>query len=203
MITRREVVLGGATLAAAGASGAAIALRAATPPATDIAAAADLARRGRIGYSQPGRATLELLRGQESSPARYAAIGDFAHALHCATRAFRGGESEEYVVCALLHDVGQHLDSRNHDRLAGELLRFHVSERNHWIVANHRIFQASEFSHEPFDLVAAEVWRGHPHFEAALRFCELYDMTSLGAGDESMPPDAFEPMVYRVFAVSP
>jgi predicted HD phosphohydrolase len=198
MITRRELLVGGATVAGAAAL-VVPALRTLAPPA-GLDELVELSRRGDAGASSAGRAALELLRGQAASPVRYAAIGDFAHALQCATRAFRNGESEEYVVGALLHDVGQHLNSYNHDKLAGELLRFHVSERNHWIVANHQIFQASEFSHEAFDVVAAEVWRGHPHFEAALRFCELYDMKSLAEGYDPMPLDAFEPMVHRVFA---
>ncbi|MEE8271590.1 MAG: phosphohydrolase, partial [Alphaproteobacteria bacterium] len=45
--------------------------------------------------------------------------------------------------------------------------------------------------------------RGHPHFEACLRFCERWDQTSFDPDYDTMPLDAFEPMVRRLFAHPP
>ncbi|MFX8891516.1 HD domain-containing protein, partial [Acinetobacter baumannii] len=36
------------------------------------------------------------------------------HSVQTATRAHRAGMDEEYVVCALLHDIGDTLGSANH-----------------------------------------------------------------------------------------
>jgi predicted HD phosphohydrolase len=36
------------------------------------------------------------------------------HSLQAATRAMRDGRDEEYVVCALLHDIGESLGPFNH-----------------------------------------------------------------------------------------
>ena len=38
----------------------------------------------------------------------------YEHSLQSATRAHRNGESEEYVVAALLHDIGDDLSPLNH-----------------------------------------------------------------------------------------
>jgi predicted HD phosphohydrolase len=202
MITRRDWMVGGVAITGAAAIAAPAALRLASSSTVGVAELAERLQPGRVAFDHAARVALDLLRGQESLEIRYAEIGDLAHALQCATRALRNAESEEYVVCALLHDVGQHLNPHSHDKLAGELLRFRVSERNHWIVANHQIFQAGERRHQRFDLAAAEHWRGHPHFEAALRFSELYDMQSLAEDGESLRLADFEPMVHRVFAAA-
>ena len=145
-----------------------------------------------------GKAALDLLKSQKDGPANGWQVNNYEHSLQCATRALRAGESEEYVVCALLHDVGQDVNPYNHDKLAGDVLRYNVSEENCWIVANHQIFQLSFRDHSKFDRTACERYRGHAHFEAALRFCEHYDMNCFGRYDY-LPIETFEPMVRRLF----
>ena len=44
------------------------------------------------------------------------------HSLQTATRAHRAGESEDYVVAALLHDIGDTLGSYNHPDIAAAIL---------------------------------------------------------------------------------
>lgn len=88
-----------------------------------------------------GRAVMALLRSQKDVPRHGWQVNNYEHSLQCATRALRNGESEEYVVCCLLHDVTQDLNPYNHDKSAGDLLRYHVSDENHWVIANHQIFQ--------------------------------------------------------------
>jgi predicted HD phosphohydrolase len=145
-----------------------------------------------------GRPVIDLLRAQKDVAKHGWQVNNYEHSLQCATRALKNGESEEYIVCALLHDLCQDLNPYNHDKLAGDALRYYVSEENHWVVANHQIFQLSFRTHSKFDTKACEKYRGHPHFEAAMRFCEHYDMNCFGTYD-FMPLEAFEPMVYRVY----
>ena len=40
-------------------------------------------------------------------------VDRYTHSLQTATRALRDGRDEEYVVCALLHDIGETLGSFN------------------------------------------------------------------------------------------
>jgi hypothetical protein len=45
-----------------------------------------------------------------------------------------------------------------------------------------------------------EAFRGHPHFERTAQFCHLYDQPAFDPVYETMPLEAFEPMLRRVMA---
>ena len=45
-------------------------------------------------------------------------VSRLEHSLQSATRAHRAGESEEFVVAALLHDIGDLLAPRSHSEMA-------------------------------------------------------------------------------------
>lgn len=123
------------------------------------------------------------------------------HCLQTGTRAFQAGEDEEYVVAALLHDIGDTLGPANHADVAAAIVKPYMSERMHWIVEKHAIFQGYYFFHYlGLDRTMRDQYRGHPHFEACAQFCHLYDQNSFDPAFQSMPLSAFEPMVQRVFA---
>jgi predicted HD phosphohydrolase len=63
------------------------------------------------------------------------------HSLQTATRAHRDGRDEEYVVCALLHDIGDTLGSANHADVGAAILKPYVSDANHWMLEHHGVFQ--------------------------------------------------------------
>ena len=65
------------------------------------------------------------------------AIDRLTHSLQTATLAHKDGKDEEYVVCALLHDIGDTLGPANHADVAAVLLEPYVSEANHWMVKHH------------------------------------------------------------------
>ena len=71
-------------------------------------------------------AHLALLKGDTGGYA----VDRYTHCLQAATRAFRDGKDEEYVVCALLHDIGDSIASTNHADLAATMLEPYVSEQN-------------------------------------------------------------------------
>lgn len=121
------------------------------------------------------------------------------HSLQTATRAFRDGRDEEYVVCALLHDIGDVLCPRNHPDIGAAMVFPFVSEANHWMVQQHGIFQGYYFFHHlGLDRDMREQFRGHPHFEYTAQFCHLYDQAAFDPNYESMPMEAFVPMLHRV-----
>jgi len=129
------------------------------------------------------------------------AVDRLEHSLQTATRAHRDGRDEEYVVCALLHDIGDTLGSFNHSDVAAAILKPFVSEKNHWIVDKHGIFQGYYFfEYLGLDKNARERFRDHEWFEACAEFCELYDQCSFDPGYESMPLSEFAPMVRRLLA---
>ena len=123
------------------------------------------------------------------------------HSLQTATRAFRDGRDEEYVVCALLHDIGDVLCPRNHPDIGAAMVFPFVSEANHFMVQQHGIFQGYYFFHHlGLDRDMRDEFRGHPWFEYTAQFCHLYDQNSFDPGYDSMPLSAFEPMIHRVTA---
>ena len=123
------------------------------------------------------------------------------HSLQTATRAHRDGRGEDYVVMALLHDIGDTLGTYNHPEIAAAILRPFVSEELHWIAQHHGAFQGYYyFQFLGTDRDLREQYRGNPHFEACAEFCAKYDQAAFDAAYESAPLDFFEPMVRRVFA---
>jgi predicted HD phosphohydrolase len=127
------------------------------------------------------------------------AVDRLQHSLLTATLAHKGGEDEEYVVCALLHDIGDVLCSWNHPDVAAAILKPFVSDANHWMVEKHGIFQGYHFfQHVGMDPNMREQFRGHPHFERTERFIDLYDGPAFDPALECLPLEAFEPMVRQV-----
>ena len=128
------------------------------------------------------------------------AVDRLQHSLLTATLAHKGGEDEEYVVCALLHDIGDMLGSWNHPEVGAAIVKPFVSEANHWMVEKHGIFQGYHFfQHVGLDPNMREQFRGHPHFERTERFIDLYDEPAFDPAMECLPLDYFEPMVRKVF----
>jgi predicted HD phosphohydrolase len=54
--------------------------------------------------------------------------------LQTATRAFCDSRDEEYVVCALLHDIGDTLWAFNQPDIAAAILKPFISEANLWMI---------------------------------------------------------------------
>lgn len=128
-------------------------------------------------------------------------VDRLTHSCQTATLALRAGRDEEYVVCALLHDIGDTLGSFNHPDIAAAILKPFVSEENHWMVEKHGIFQAYYFFHHlGMDRNLREEYRGHEYFDRTAEFCELYDNPAFDSKRETLPLSEFEPMLRRVFA---
>lgn len=127
------------------------------------------------------------------------AVDRLEHSLQTATRALHDGRDEEYVVCALLHDIGDTLGSYNHSDIAAAVLKPFVSEQNLWMVDKHAIFQGYYFfAHIGLDKDARERFRGHEWFAYTAEFCAEYDQCSFDPKYESLPLEEFAPMVRRV-----
>jgi predicted HD phosphohydrolase len=128
-------------------------------------------------------------------------VDRYTHSLQTATRALRDGRDEEYVVCALLHDIGDTLGSFNHPDIAAAILKPFVSEANLWMIQHHGIFQGYYFFHHiGMDRDMREAFRGQPHFERTAEFCELYDNPAFDARAQTLPLSEFEPILRRLFA---
>lgn len=128
-------------------------------------------------------------------------VDRLTHSLQTATLAHEDGQDEEYVVCALLHDIGDTLGSYNHPDIAAAILKPFVSEDNFWMVQHHGIFQGYNFFHHlGLDRNMREQFRGDPRFDQTEEFCAKYDCPAFDVNGETHPLGFFEPMLKRVFA---
>lgn len=129
------------------------------------------------------------------------AVNRLEHCLRPATRACNDGRDEEYVVCALLHDIGDMLAPAAHADLAATILKPYVSPENHWMVEKHGIFQGYYFFHHiGLDRNMRDQFGDHQWFERTAEFCEKYDQPSFDPEFESMALDDFAPMVRKILS---
>ena len=127
-------------------------------------------------------------------------VDRLAHCLQTATLAHKDGKDEEYVVCALLHDIGDTLGPANHADIAAVLLQPYVSEANHWMVKHHAIFQGYYFfEYLGLNRNMREQFKDHPLYDRTLEFIEKYDAPAFDPDAETYPLSFFEPMIQRVF----
>ena len=127
------------------------------------------------------------------------AVDRLTHSLQTATRAAEDGRDEEYVVCALLHDIGDTLGPSNHAEIAGVILKPYVSEKNHWMVEKHAIFQGYHFFHYlDLDRNMRDQFKGHEYYDYTEEFCRKYDQNSFDANYKTMPLEEFVPALEAV-----
>jgi predicted HD phosphohydrolase len=132
------------------------------------------------------------------------AISRLEHCLQTATRAERDGADDETIVCALLHDIGDVLAPTNHSQAAAALLAPYISEKNHWIVKHHGLFQGYYWMHHyGLDRNARDRYRDHEHYQACVDFCARWDQVSFDPAYDSHPIEHFEPLVRALFAREP
>ncbi len=123
------------------------------------------------------------------------------HSLQTATLAERDGRDEEYVICALLHDIGDTLAPLNHAAIGAAILRPFVSDANVWMLEHHGIFQGYYFwQHIGLDPNARDEFRDSPYFDYTAEFCAKYDGIAFDGGYRSEPLDHFEPLVRSFLA---
>ena len=127
-------------------------------------------------------------------------VDRLTHCLQTATRAHRDGRAEDYVVMALLHDIGDTLGAYNHPDIAAAIIKPFVSDELHWITQNHGIFQGYNFFHHiGLDRNMRDKFQGHAHYAATAEFIEKYDCPAFDPDYDSAPLEFFEPMVMRLF----
>ncbi len=125
----------------------------------------------------------------------------YTHSLQAATRALRDGRDEEYVVTALVHDIGDDLAPYTHGEMVAAMLKPFVREELCWMVKHHGTFQLYFFGLlTGDDPNARDRWRNHPDFDLTAEFCERYDQTSFDPDYDTLPVGEFGPMVRRVLS---
>ncbi|MBT6203035.1 MAG: HD domain-containing protein [Alphaproteobacteria bacterium] len=147
---------------------------------------------------------LTMLKATESAE-QGIQVTRYEHALQTATLAFKDGQDEDMVVAALMHDIADNISPYNHAEVGAAILKPYVSEKAHWVVKYHGLFQTYYYAHfKGGDRLARDKHKGHPHYQACIDFCAKYDQMAFDPDySETMPLEAFEPMVHRIFSRTP
>jgi predicted HD phosphohydrolase len=128
-------------------------------------------------------------------------IDRYQHSLQSASRALRADESLDLVVGALLHDIGDPIAPANHSATAAAILRPYVDDETHWVINHHGLFQGYYyFHHMDGDRNARNIHASNEHYEACVRFCELYDQNCFDPDYPTLPISDFLPLMEKLFA---
>ena len=160
-----------------------------------------LARLEKPYLSLTADRVLEELKSASEATLEGYKITRLEHGLQSGTRALRDGADLDWVVGALLHDIGDGLAPQNHDKMSAEVIRPFVRWDVAWTVEHHGIFQMLYYGHHyGWDRNAREQFRHHPVFNNCAEFCERWDQSSFDPDYPMEPIDTFEPMVREVFS---
>ncbi len=153
-----------------------------------------------IGYaSKVGERLYAALGELDSSLSGYQ-VTRLEHSVQSATRAYRDGADIDWIVSALLHDIGDMYAPYNHDQYAAVILAPYVREQCRWVIEKHGIFQRKYYAeHTSADPDSRERFLDEPFYDDAVYFCEMWDQTSFDPSYDSLPLEFFKPMVMEVF----
>ena len=113
----------------------------------------------------------------------------------------RDGADIDWIVSALLHDIGDIYAPYNHDEYAATILRPFVREQCAWVVQTHGDFQMLYYGHHVGgDRHKRDRHRDSPYFDDCAEFCERWDQASFDPAYDTLPLGFFAPMVREVFA---
>lgn len=153
--------------------------------------------------SQAGARIFDSLGALEGSFSGYQ-VSRLGHSVQSATRAWRDGADVDWVVCALLHDIGDTYAPYNHGDYAAIVMEPFVREQCTWTARTHGDFQKYYYADKVGgDPNARDQYRGHAYFDDCEAFCERWDQTSFDPAYDDLPLEFFRPMVMEVFARAP
>lgn len=126
------------------------------------------------------------------------------HSLQTASRARNAGADIDWVVAALLHDIGDGLAPYNHAEYAASVLRPYVREEVAWVIEQHGVFQSYYYSHHlGGDRNGREAFADHPWYGLCADFCAQWDQNSFDPEGPMEPLDSFVEDVRKVFGRTP
>jgi predicted HD phosphohydrolase len=128
------------------------------------------------------------------------AVDRLTHCLQTAYLAEQAGKDEEYIVCALLHDIGDVLAPFNHPDIAAGILKPYVSEANHWMVQNHGTVQGYYYFHYlGLDRNERDSLKDHEFYDHCEEFCAKFDMPAFDPDMTAPPLSHYEPLLGAMF----
>ena len=122
------------------------------------------------------------------------------HSLQSATRARLDGASIDWIVAALLHDIGDELAPYKHSEVAAAVLQPYVPAEVHWVIQHHGIFQSYYYAHHlGGDRHARDRFADHRWSGLCAEFCARWDQNSFDPDFPTHGLDSFAGEVREVF----
>ncbi len=122
------------------------------------------------------------------------------HSLQSATRARLDGADINWVVAALVHDIGDELAPFNHSEYAAAIVQPYVPAEVHWVVQHHGVFQSYYYAHHlGGDRDARDQYREHRWGPLCQQFCAEWDQNSFDPDFPIHELSSFEDEVREVF----
>jgi predicted HD phosphohydrolase len=145
---------------------------------------------------------LESLQRLETSFGGYR-ITRLEHSLQTATRARLDGADVDWIVAALVHDIGDELAPFNHSEYAAAILRPYVRAEVTWVIEQHGVFQSWYYAHHlGRDRNARDAFAEHEWSGLCADFCARWDQSSFDPGYPIHPLESFADDVREVFSRS-
>ena len=146
----------------------------------------------------PGRIMKEL-GDLEHSYSGYQ-VSRLEHSLISATMAENDKADKDWIVAALIHDIGDALSPMNHSQLAASIVAPYIREECAWALKTHGIFQMVYYAHfTGGDRYARNMYKDHPYYQTGVDFCERWDQTAFDPDYDWRPLGYFEPLIHEVF----
>lgn len=146
----------------------------------------------------PDRIMAEL-KSLEHSLSGYQ-VSRLEHSLISATMAERDEADVDWVVAALIHDMGDGLAPHNHDSLAAVIGAPYLREECTWTLRTHGIFQMYYYAHlTGGDREARQKYKDHPYYESGVEFTERWDQSAFDPDYDWHDLEHFRPAVTEVF----
>jgi predicted HD phosphohydrolase len=153
--------------------------------------------------SHTGVRVFESLNDLDDSMSGYP-LTRLGHSIQSATRAWRDGADVDWVVSALLHDIGDMYAPYSHGQYAATIIEPFVREQCTWSVHTHADFQKYYYADKlGGNKNAREKHLGHAYYDDCIEFCERWDQNCFDPEYDNLPLEFFRPMVMEVFARKP
>lgn len=159
-----------------------------------------LDRMDRAFAAGTGERVFELLAELENSFSGFQ-VSRLRHSIQSGTRAWRDGADIDWVVSALLHDIGDLHAPYTHGEYAANILAPFVREQCARTVQVHADFQKYYYAHHlGGDRNVRERHKDNPYYDDCVDFCEIWDQNCFDPVYDDLPLEFFRPMVLEVFA---
>ena len=80
---------------------------------------------------------LEGCRGVEQMEVHHPEGDVFVHSLQVLHWALKESDDPDLIIAAMLHDVGKVYESKDHEKIAVQMLSQYLSEKSLWLIKNH------------------------------------------------------------------